>query len=384
MIIKTIKPIVLILVIFLSLQLFSGCESNSFDSIVPPSPSQSQTETSSNNFESVKPTQEFQGDLTVNFIDVGQGDSVFIILPNKETILIDAGNQGDANEICAFVKSHGIETITYLIATHPHSDHIGGMTGVVQSLGIENVYMPKAAHTTATFENLLDAISDKGLSIQTAKAGKVIFDQGNLKAEFIAPIKDSYTNLNLYSAVVKLKYNNKVFLFMGDAEQENESELLANGFDVSADVIKVGHHGSKTSSTKNFIKAVHPSVAVISVGKNSYGHPNTATIGMFNELNIDVWRTDEKGTVIVICDGVNISIKSTKISAQPNAPPDTSKSDSNPTIEENKSVMVYITKTGTKYHADGCRYLNKSGIPIELEDINTNKYSPCSVCNPPR
>lgn len=321
--------------------------------------------------------------LTVNVLDVGQGDSIFIVLPNGETMLIDAGNQSNAEEICSFIKDCGIESITYLVATHPHSDHIGGMAEVIKSLDIKNVYMPKVSHTTVTFENLLDTIAEKGLIIQTAKAGKILFDNGGLKAEFIAPNKDSYTNLNNYSAVIKLSYNGKTFLFMGDAERESESEILANGFDLSADVIKVGHHGSNTASTKSFIKAVNPSVAVISVGKNSYGHPHAAAITTLNEFNADIWRTDEKGTVIITCDGTGVIVDNTVIVAQPNAPPDTSKEESNPSTEKNNSVTVYITKTGAKYHADGCRYLSQSKIPIDLNDINTSKYSPCSVCNPP-
>ena len=160
------------------------------------------------------------------------------------------------------------------------------------------------------------------MSIQTAKAGKTLFDFGNIKAEFIAPNNDSYSNLNDYSAVIMLSYNDRRFLFMGDAEQKSESEILSGGYDISADILKVGHHGGNTASTREFIGAVRPSVAVISVGKNnSYGHPASATLATLSDFGADIWRTDEKGTAVVVCDGVNITLNNVAISVQPNAPP---------------------------------------------------------------
>ena len=174
---------------------------------------------------------------------------------------------------------------------------------------------------------------------------------------------------------------------MGDAEAESEMEIIASGYDITADVLKVGHHGSKSSSTEPFIRAVNPSYAIVSVGAyNSYGHPAPSVLTTLNQYQIDIWRTDEKGTVIVTCDGVQISLEHLATTVLPNAPPDSS---SSPIIEpplsseENQSLIVYITRTGTKYHSNECRYLNNSKIALSLSDLDRNQYVPCLVCNPP-
>jgi len=255
-------------------------------------------------------SQSVTGELKIAYLDVGQGDSILIILPSGETVLIDAGEQRNSRDIIQYIKdSSRKDTLDYVIVTHPHADHMGGMAGVIEAFNVKNIYMPKVSHTTVAFENLLDVIEKKGLKIQTAKAGLTLFGFGNLKAVFLAPNKDSYSNLNNYSAVLMLSYNDKRFLFTGDAEKESESEILSSGYDVAADVLKVGHHGSHTASTSNFIKAVRPSFAVISVGKNNYGHPAQAALSTLNEFNAEIWRTDDKGTIIVTCDGFNITIK---------------------------------------------------------------------------
>lgn len=288
-------------------------------------------EASYNNFANEK--------LVISYLDVGQGDCAFIELPNGKSVLIDSGNYENAYDIINFIKQSGTYTLDYVIATHPHADHIGSMAEIINTFNVKNFYMPKAYHTTTTFENLLDTIDAKGLTIQTAKAGKTIFKFGSVKAEFLAPNSQGYDNLNDYSAVIMLTYNNKKFLFMGDAQKQSENEILSAGFDVAADVIKVGHHGSDTSS------------------------------------NAQVWRTDEKGTIIVTCDGVNITLSNIKKSVQSNAPPSDSLQGDN--------IIVYITETGSKYHRADCRHLHSSKIAVELDKLDTKKYLPCSVCNPP-
>ncbi len=220
-------------------------------------------------FSGCAPATQFS-ELIISYLDVGQGDSTFIQLPNGETILIDAGNKGDGSDIIGYIQGTGTDTLDYVIATHPHADHIGSMAEVIGAFNVKNVYMPKKEHTSKAFENLLDTIEEKGLAIQTAKAGKTVFDDGNLKAEFLAPNSEEYADLNNYSAVLQLTYNDKHFLFMGDAEREVEEEILAREYDVSADVLKVGHHGSSSSSTKRFIETVKPSYAIISVGTNNH------------------------------------------------------------------------------------------------------------------
>ena len=307
------------------------------------------------------------GDLKISYLDVGQGDCSFIQLPNGETVLIDAGNQKNGVDIIQYIKSTGTDMLDYVIATHPHAGHIGGMAEVISAFAVKNIYMPKKEHTSKTFENLLATIEAKGLTIRAAKAGKTVFDYGNLKAEFLAPSRE-YSNLNNYSAVLLLTYNDRRFLFIGDAEAESEAEILSNTSDISADVL----NGSDTSSSGRFLEAVKPSYTIISVGaSNQYGHPDSATLELLQSIKAEIWRTDEQGTIVVVCDGKNITLNQIEISIQPNAPP-----------EDNQNITVYITKSGTKYHRDGCRYLNKSKIPIALNELDTKKYAPCSVCRP--
>ncbi len=335
------------------------------------------------------------GDLQISYLDVGQGDCSFLLLPDGKTVLIDAGNSENGQEIIQYIRDTGTDTLDYVIATHPHADHIGGMAEVIQAFDVKNVYMPKKSHTSGTFEKLLDTIEAKGLTIETAQAGKVLLDTDGLRAEFLAPIDDNHSNLNNASAVLLLTYHNNRFLFMGDAEKEVENKILESGADIFADVLKTGHHGSDTSSTRPFLEAVTPSIGIISVGENnSYGHPDPLTLATLEDMGVKVWRTDEKGTIVVTSDGKNITVRNTDLPPKQNAPPtDTpteaektlpQEDDTTPPIQENpQSVTVYITKSGEKYHRDGCRFLKNSRTPVLLEELDTELYTPCAVCNPP-
>lgn len=244
--------------------------------------------------------------LSVHYLDVGQGDSIFIELPDNETMLIDASTAEYGDGIAEYIYEQGYEKIDYLVATHPHADHIGGMKAVVESLDIDTVYMPKASTTTKTYKNLLQAIKDKGLKINTAKAGVTIAQSENLKISILAPNSDSYDDLNNYSAVIKITCGNRAFLFMGDAENQSENEITA---DVSADVLKAGHHGSSSSTSQEFLARVNPSAAVISCGKdNSYGHPHRETMENLQQAGTEIYRTDTMGTIIAVTDGESLDI----------------------------------------------------------------------------
>ena len=251
--------------------------------------------------------------LRVNYIDVGQGDSIFIELPNKETMLIDAGESYEADNVINYIKNLGISKIDYIVGTHPHTDHIGGLEEVINTFDIGSIYMPKATSTSKTYLDLLTTISDKGLSVKTAKSGVVILDEDNLKLEFIAPNSDSYSELNNYSAVLKLTYLDNTFLFMGDAETLSEDEITS---DVDADVIKVGHHGSDSSSSLEFVKKVSPEYAIIMVGEgNSYNHPYQSIIDRYLSVGANVLRTDLDGNIVCDSDGVDVSCKKDKESS---------------------------------------------------------------------
>jgi len=341
---------------------------------------------------------EASRELTVHFIDVGQADSIFIELPNAQSMLIDAGNNADGDDVVRYIKKKGYDHIDYVVGTHPHEDHIGGMDNVVESFDIGSIYMPKASSNTRTFEDLLNAISSKGLSITTAKAGVSILDTFNLHISILAPNSTGYDDTNDYSAVVKLVYGNASFLFMGDAEEISEREIDT---DVDVDVLKVGHHGSNSSTSSSFLKKVTPIYAVICVGDdNSYGHPNQATLDKLKSAGAKIYRTDLNGTVIITTDGNSYKVDTQKVASEPMAqttPAATSGKNNNdssstvkpsptPTKDNNSSggKIVYITETGEKYHKIGCQYLKKSKIEITLEEAKANGYTPCSKCHPPK
>ncbi|WP_434641837.1 stalk domain-containing protein [Thermoanaerobacterium thermosaccharolyticum] len=248
------------------------------------------------------------GKLTVSYIDVGQGDSILIQTPSGKNMLIDAGVSEMGSTVVSYLKSKGINKLDVVIATHPHDDHIGGMPDVINTFNIGTFYMPKVTTNTNAFENLLNALKNKNVNSVYVKARNNINLDSDITAKFLAPNSSSYDNLNNYSAVIKLTYKNVSFLFTGDAEKESEQEMLNKGYNLKADVLKVGHHGSDTSTTADFLKAVSPKYAVISVGKNNdYGHPNQSVLDRLNNAGIKIFRTDLNGTVVATTDGNTIT-----------------------------------------------------------------------------
>ncbi|WP_425801127.1 ComEC/Rec2 family competence protein [Desulfitobacterium sp. Sab5] len=251
-----------------------------------------------------------EGKLRVSYIDVGQGDSSLIQLPNGKTILIDAGENDQGNKVVSYLKSQGIKRLDVTIWTHPHSDHIGGADVITNAFDIGQVVMPKETSTTQSFRSLITSISRKGLRITEAKAGLNLDLGPEVKAEILAPNSSNYEEVNNYSAVLKLTYIETSFLFMGDAQTESEEEMINAGFDLKADILKVGHHGSRTSTSARFLSLVHPKYAVISAGKdNPYGHPSASTIAKLQKAGATIFRTDQSGTITAESDGKNISIK---------------------------------------------------------------------------
>ncbi|NLX61543.1 MAG: MBL fold metallo-hydrolase [Tissierellia bacterium] len=252
---------------------------------------------------------QIEGTLRVHYIDVGQGDSIYIELPNGEIALIDGGPKSSEEALLNYLDEQGVEKIDYLVATHPHEDHIGGLVGVIKNYEIGKIYMPNVVHTTKTFENLLLAIQDKGYKITKAMAEDTIIDEAGLSLYILAPEIDAdWEDLNNYSIVLKLNYKNNSFLFTGDAERESEEIMLTKGYDLRAHVLKVGHHGSTTSTMDEFLDKVDPQYAIISCGvDNKYGHPHKEIVAKLQERNIKIYRTDLDGNIVVKSDGENIS-----------------------------------------------------------------------------
>ena len=245
-------------------------------------------------------------EMKVHFIDVGQGDSVFIELPNTKTMLIDAAEKEYADRITNYIYSCGYNTLDYVVATHPHSDHIGGMADVISAFNVENVILSPATHTTKTYTNMLKAIDDSGAKVKIGVAGTEIFSDGDLSAVVIAPVTEDYSDLNNSSVMVMLTYGNNKFLFTGDAENSEENTITA---DIDCDVLKVGHHGSSTSTSRAFLTAASPEYAVISCGMgNSYGHPHTETLDRLKDAGVKIYRTDLQGDIIMTCDGEKITV----------------------------------------------------------------------------
>lgn len=325
------------------------------------------------------------GLMRVHFIDVGQADSTFIELGNGQTMLIDAGLGGD--DVVKYIRDLQYCDIDFVVATHPHDDHIGGMATVLDSFDIGKMYMPRQEHTISAFTNMLDVIEKKN-ELHEAKAGVNITTSGIIKIDILAPFAESYSNLNNCSAVVKLTYGETVMLFTGDAEQVIEMQLLDS--DIDADVLKVGYHGAGSSSAQSFIKAVSPDVAVISCGEgNSYGHPHADTLAILNAVGADIYRTDEQGTIQVTADQhKKITVDKKASTVKENAPPAVSykeneDNNNNSGVSNNQSVSVYRTKTGSKYHRSGCSYL-KSKIPTTVGEAHAIGLDPCLRCEPPR
>lgn len=252
--------------------------------------------------------------LKVHFIDVGQGDATLIQQINQDNtynMLIDAGNNGDGEYLVEYLKDQGVKTLDYIIGTHPHSDHIGGLDDVIKGFQVGAIIMPKVMANTRTFEEVMEAVSDKGLSITSPVPG-TSYPLGEAEFTILAPNSDDYASLNDYSIANRIVFGSNSFIFTGDAEALSEEEIL-NNFnkrDLASDVFKLAHHGSSTSNTEDFLEAINPSYGIISCGQdNSYGHPHREIMAQLKARNILVFRTDLHGTIVINSDGKDISIE---------------------------------------------------------------------------
>lgn len=255
------------------------------------------------------PVGSFYGEtkdtIVVHYLDVGQGDCIFIELPNQKVMLIDAGENKNKskNKIINYIKDLGYQKIDYVVATHPHSDHIGGMNTILNKFTVENIYLPNKMHNTKMFKTMLDTIITHEIPLEFISLGSKILEQQELSVMVLSPIYEDYSNLNNYSTIIKIDYGESEFLFTGDAEILVEEEILFNQIDVDSEVLKVGHHGSNTSSSEEFVEAVSPEIAVISCGvNNKYNHPNKETLETLRKQRAEIYRTDEVGTIIIEAD----------------------------------------------------------------------------------
>lgn len=252
--------------------------------------------------------------LEVYFIDVGQADAILIRIDNEDDILIDGGNNADGDDLSDYLKYIGVDSLSAIIATHPHEDHIGATDVVMSEIPTDMIYMPYVAEsdipTTKTYKDLLLSIEDNDVIAVEAKNGMKIYDTDICELEIISPDNIKPGNLNDYSIVTKLTYGDVSFMFTGDAEEQVNDYIMENYHSdfLDIDVLKAGHHGSRTSNSKKWANALTPEFAVIMCGEgNSYGHPHKEAINAYKD--VEILRTDIDGTIKIATDGKNLSVE---------------------------------------------------------------------------
>lgn len=273
------------------------------------SPQQGSTAPSQSDASAPSATAQSSTNVTIKFIDVGQGEAILIALPEK-TMLIDAGPTGSAPKIAQVLQELGRDKIDYLVATHPDEDHIGGMADVISNTQIGTIYAPNKTNNTATYRKFLAAIQNNNLQITLAEAGTIIDQTDSYKLEILWPKKDAnFPDTNDYSIIIKLTVGNKTFLFTGDAP----TNAILNSNPGHIDVLKVSHHGSRTGTTEVLIHKLSPTYAVLSYAlDNSYGHPMQSVLNALRKHSVEVWGTGANGTITITCDGTNIDISGEK------------------------------------------------------------------------
>ena len=298
---------------------FSAALTQPLPTVVSPAGSPQQDSSVSSQPDSAAPSQsdtnapsttaQNSANVTIKFIDVGQGEAILIALPEK-TVLIDAGPTGSAPKIAQVLQELGRNKIDYLVATHPDEDHIGGMADVISSTQIGTIYAPNKTNNTATYRKFLAAIQNNNLQITLAEAGTIIDQTDSYKLEILWPKKDAnFPDTNDYSIIIKLTVGNKTFLFTGDAP----TSAILDSNPGHIDVLKLSHHGSRTGTTEQLVRKLSPTYAVVSYAlDNSYGHPMQSVLNALRKHSVEIWGTGANGTITITCDGTNIDISGEK------------------------------------------------------------------------
>jgi beta-lactamase superfamily II metal-dependent hydrolase len=335
--------------------------------------------------------------LTAHFIDVGQGDSELIQFAGKN-ILIDGGEQEMGGQVESYLRNHGVTSLDLMVATHPHDDHIGGLITILKDFPIKQVLDSGQSHTTQTFSTYLNLIDQKNIPFETAQRGQTIDLDPAIEIEVLSPSSTLFQDdLNQNSIVLKVTYHNVSFLFMGDAGTQAESSLLSSGYNLDADILKVGHHGSSSASSTAFLSTVTPAISVIEVGSgNDYGHPTQKTLSALQNVGSKIYRTDTNGDITITTDGEGYTVTSEKRSwNMASTVPATS------AITSSSSTLAATTTTATssngpfvgssksnKYHYPSCSAAKKIK-PENLitfsssEEARAQGYVPCGICHPP-
>lgn len=308
--------------------------------------------------------------LQVHFIDVGQGDSI-LIKQYDEAMLIDAGERSMGSEVVEYCKNQGISEIKYAVGTHMHEDHIGGMSEVINNIHVDNAILTKTDYSTDVSNTMLSVIREKNINEIYPHAGDT-FVLGDANILVAAPNRNDYRDENNNSIIIKVTYGDISYLFCGDAEIESEYDMAESGLDISAQVIKIGHHGSESSTSQMLLNTVKPEYAVISVGRdNDYGHPTSKILSRLEEYGIQYLRTDIEGTIVSVTDGQNIMWSS-----------------ADDKTEYKNTYDYVINKNTKKFHKPDCESVddildkNRENYSGERENLIKEGFSPCKRCNP--
>ena len=333
--------------------------------------------------------------LSVHMIDVGQGDSILLEY-NSEYMLIDAGEISEGEAVVDYLKGENVDKLDYAVITHPHSDHYGGMQTVLESIDTENIIMSEAYNTTRTWESLIDYIGENKYNVISPKTNDV-FKLGDCEVTAFVPEIDN-EDLNNCSIILRAEYDGVSALFTGDAEKSEEKQVVESGFDVSADILKVGHHGSSTSTGDSFLEEVSPNLALISCGKdNDYGHPHRETTAKFNENKIRTIRTDEYGNITVNINNGKVDIVTDKegqgslsfgSESANNSSGDKQTTDENIIESTPNTGATYVGNKNSKvFHSADCGSVGKMAEKNKVyfnsrNDAIKEGYTTCQSCNP--
>lgn len=316
------------------------------------------------------------GSFAVHFIDVGQADAALVAC-DGHFMLIDGGNAADSDLIYAYLQNQGADHLDYMVATHAHEDHIGGLSGALNYAQVDTAYCPVTEGSTKVFQNMVKYLEQQGRALTVPEPGDT-FSLGSAQVEILGPVKE-YSDANNTSIVLRIDYGETSFLFTGDMEAEAEQDLIDSGADLSATVLKVGHHGSDTSSSYVFLREVMPQYAVISVGEgNSYGHPTETVLSRLRDADAVVYRTDLQGTILAESDGSSVTFRTEKTADAP----------TNPTVQPPDAVQEYIGNSNTqKFHLPTCPSVGdiKETNLVSFstrEDAVAAGYDPCGRCKP--
>lgn len=313
-----------------------------------------------------------RSDLSVVYVDVGQGDCQ-IAMCDGQTMLIDGGTADKGRTVVAVLGKLGISYLDYVVCTHAHADHCGGLAGVLSVYDAGTVLAPVSEEDSDAYLDFKTGVKARGLEITNPKPGDS-FKLGESEVEILGPVAEDENELNNTSIVLKITHDDTSFLFTGDAEYEEEKDIMSTKADLSADVLKVGHHGSSSSSSYSFLREVMPTYAIIGAGKdNSYGHPHTETMSRLRDVGAHVFRTDMQGDITVVSDGKNITVT-------------TAKNQNTTTNKTEKAEASYIgNKNSKKLHRTTC-----SGLPEEKNrqyfssksEALQEGYTSCGTCKP--